>query len=90
MQSRRFIACRGALGLAALLLAGTAFAQDAAMADPATALVDTKIDAQAQDAESAPAWSATETITIRCAASLMIRSNSVLYAASTVSNSTTT
>lgn len=58
MQSRRFIACRGALGLAALLLAGTAFAQDAAQADPATALVDTKIDAQAQDAESAPAWSA--------------------------------
>lgn len=52
MQSRRFIAGRGAVGLMALLAAGLACAQDAP-ADLPSAFVDSKIDAQAQDATPA-------------------------------------
>jgi hypothetical protein len=49
MQSRRFIACRGAVGLMALLVAGMAYAQEAPVAELPSAFVDSKIEAQAQE-----------------------------------------
>ncbi|HEY0502085.1 MAG TPA: hypothetical protein VGD42_01210 [Lysobacter sp.] len=48
MQSRRFIAYRGAVGLGVLLLAGVASAQQVPATDLPAAFVESKVEAQAQ------------------------------------------